>query len=50
MTFDLEGIQIKEHYCDITEDIEYDETVIDDPEVEVVSSMTYFEPPDAEGL
>ena len=50
MTFELEGIQIKEHHCDITEDIEYDETVLDDPEAAVVGSMTYFKPPDAEGL
>src|SRR5947209_1928270 len=50
MTFELEGIQIKEHHCDITEDIEYDETVLDDPEAAVIGSMTYFEPPDAEGL
>src|SRR5437588_7294966 len=50
MTFELEGIQIKKHHCNIMEDIEYDETVLDDPEAAVVGSMTYFEPPDAEGL
>ena len=50
MTFELEGIQIKKHHCDIMEDIEYDEIVLNDPEAAVIGSMTYFEPLDAEGL
>src|SRR5437588_3260836 len=49
-TFELEGIQIKEDHYDITEDLEYDQTVLDDPEAAVIGSMTYFEPPDVEGL
>ena len=50
MTFDSEGIQTKKQYCAIMEDIEYDETVLDESKVGVISYRTYFEPPDAEGL
>ena len=50
MSFENEGIQFHEHPCQPNEEIIYDETLLDNEEALVIVSMTYFAPPETEGL
>ena len=50
MSFPENGIQVQQHLCQPNEEIIYDETLLEDEEAMVIGSMTYFAPPETEGL
>ena len=50
MCFHDNGIQVQQHLCQPNDEIIYDETLLEDEEAMVIGSMTYFAPPETEGL
>ena len=44
MTFDKEGIQVKEHECSNPSGIIYDESIIYDPDARIIRSISFGEP------
>ena len=50
MSFHNNGIQVQQHLCQPNDEIIYDETLLEDEEAMVIGSMTYFAPPETEGL
>src|SRR5436853_2320841 len=50
MIFENGKIEVQQHICQKNEEITYDETLLEDKDVIIIGSMTYFAPPDHESL
>ena len=50
MSFENNSIQVPQHPCQPDDEISYDENVLEDEEVMVIGSMTYFAPPETKEL
>ena len=50
MTFEDSKIGVQQHICQKNKEITYDEILLEDKDVIIIGSMTYFALPDHEGL
>src|SRR5205085_5894955 len=50
MTFKNGKIEVQQHICQKNEESTYDETLLENKDVIIIGSMTYFAPPDHESL
>src|SRR5437660_9976806 len=50
MTFENSKIEVQQYISQNNEEITYDKTLLEDKDVIIIGSMTYFAPPDHEGL